>query len=63
MGIPVTLKVDPKGYILYWRDQHKVGEIPYSLFLLPSSLLLVFPVSPTCFCAPLCKLLASKMLQ
>ena len=24
MGLPVTLKVDPDGYILYWKDQHKV---------------------------------------
>lgn len=23
LGVPVTLKVDPKGYILYWRDQNK----------------------------------------
>ncbi|CAH1790865.1 unnamed protein product [Owenia fusiformis] len=23
VGVPVTLKVDPKGYILYWRDQVK----------------------------------------
>ncbi|XP_021345453.1 1-phosphatidylinositol 4,5-bisphosphate phosphodiesterase beta-1-like isoform X4 [Mizuhopecten yessoensis] len=23
IGTPVTLKVDPKGYILYWKDQNK----------------------------------------
>ena len=26
-GTAVTLKVDPNGYILYWTDQHKVGDI------------------------------------
>ncbi|KAL1463080.1 hypothetical protein WDU94_014869 [Cyamophila willieti] len=24
VGIPVTLKVDPKGFYLYWEDQNKV---------------------------------------
>lgn len=24
IGTPVTLRVDPKGYILYWKDQIKV---------------------------------------
>ncbi|XP_052768513.1 1-phosphatidylinositol 4,5-bisphosphate phosphodiesterase beta-1-like isoform X1 [Mya arenaria] len=23
IGVPVTLRVDPKGYFLYWRDQNK----------------------------------------
>ena len=27
LGVPVTLRVDPKGYILYWRDQNKVREL------------------------------------
>nr|XP_022334254.1 1-phosphatidylinositol 4,5-bisphosphate phosphodiesterase beta-1-like isoform X18 [Crassostrea virginica] len=25
-GTPVTLKVDPKGYILYWKDQNKTSK-------------------------------------
>ncbi|VDI23705.1 Hypothetical predicted protein, partial [Mytilus galloprovincialis] len=23
IGVPVTLKVDPNGYILFWKDQNK----------------------------------------
>ncbi|XP_074644309.1 1-phosphatidylinositol 4,5-bisphosphate phosphodiesterase beta-1-like isoform X2 [Tubulanus polymorphus] len=23
LGVPVTLKVDPQGYVLYWKDQNK----------------------------------------
>jgi len=27
IGVPVTMRVDPKGYFVYWHDQNQVSNV------------------------------------